>query len=382
MKLTLLFSDTELGGGNRSDDFIEDDLFYRTLFGLFKDAKKQPTDLVFNGDTFDFVKCPLKDGSYPRHFTEKRSLEKFSLIKKAHPKYFRLLREFLKLREDNRVVFIYGNHDYDLVFPMVQVAIARAIVGKDRELEKQVFFPGFEFRDNLVFIEHGSQLDYYFKVNPKNFVHPGNHYFPEPFLNIPWGHNVLYEFYMEYKERFPLLERLLPREYALAALPKNIRREMLLGSGWYMFKSFFYTQFVEFSDPLRRFPLDLFISNISRFIRKDFHLYFLRLAKKNLHKNTYQVSSVGHNHTGTLITSKGGKIINTGSWRDEYLYNPEIDAFLPKMKSYGYILHERDKIHIVELREISSKQGPIFFEDIDEKMLQDMRYVNKYKIKK
>ena len=75
MRLSLLFSDTELGGGNRSDDFLEEGLFCDTLKGIFDDAKKNPCDLIFNGDTFDFIKCPLKDGSYPRHFTEKRSVE-------------------------------------------------------------------------------------------------------------------------------------------------------------------------------------------------------------------------------------------------------------------------------------------------------------------
>ncbi len=375
MKLTLLFSDTELGAGNRCDDFIEEDLFCKTIRELFDDAKKYPTDLVFNGDTFDFVKCPIKDGSYPRHFTENRSLEKLSLILKAHPKSFKVFREFLKLRKDNRVVFIYGNHDYDLVFEKVQVALARAIAGKNKELEQQIIFPGFEFRDNLVFVEHGSQLDFYFKVHPTKFIHPGNKYFPEPFLKIPWGYNALYEYYMEYKERYPLLERLLPREYAAAALPRKIGREMVFGTVWYLFKSFFYTQFVEINDPLRRFPFSMFYRYITKMISRNFHLHFLRKARKKLKRSSYQVYSVGHNHTGTMISSNGKKIINTGAWRDEYLYNPEIDAFLPKMKSYGYVLHNPKKIQMVELREVSGKQEVIFFEDINEKMLASMRYV-------
>ncbi|MAG60701.1 hypothetical protein CL619_02835 [archaeon] len=375
MKLTLIFSDTELGAGNRSDDFIEEDLFCNTVRSLFVEAKKQPTDLVFNGDTFDFVKCPTKDGHYHRHFTEKRSLEKVSLIKKAHPKSFKVFKDFLKLRSDNRIIFIYGNHDYDLVFEGVQVAIARAICGRERKLEKQIFFPGFEFRDNLLFVEHGSQLDFYFKVHPKKFVHQGNHFFPEPFLKTPWGYNALYEFYMEYKERYPLVERLLPREYAAAALPKKIRRELVIGSIWYLFKSFFYTQFVEFNDPLRRFPFSTFTSYFSKMVRRDFHLHFLRKARKKLKRSNYQVYSVGHNHTGTMLNFNGKIIINTGAWRDEYLYNPEIDAFLPKMKSYGYVLHDAKKIHAVELREVSGKQEAIFFEDINEKTAMSMRFV-------
>lgn len=375
MKLTLVFSDMELGSGNRSDDFIEEDLFCTTLRGIFSDAKKQATDIVFNGDTFDFVKTPLKDGIYHRHFTEKRSCEKFELIYAAHKKTFRVFRDLLKLRPDNRLVFVLGNHDYDLVFPKVQAAIKKAIAGKDKSLGEQIIFPGFEFSDNLVFIEHGSQLDFYFKVHPEKFIHPGNADFPEPFLLIPWGHNFLYELIMEYKERYPLFERLLPREYAIAALPANVRYEMAISTSWYFVKSFFYTQLVEFYDPLRRFSFGQFVRYSVNIVRQNFHLHFLKKARKKLRRNTFEVYCVGHNHTGTMITTAGKKIINTGAWRDEYLYNPEIDAFLPKMKSYGYILHSSKKIHVMELREVSGKQEAIFFEDIDEKVLEGRRLV-------
>ena len=373
MKLTLIFSDTELGVGNRCDDFIEEDLFCSTIKSLFSDAKKYSTDLIFNGDTFDFVKSPTKDGIYHRHFTEKRSLEKIELIYKAHKKTFKLFKEFLNLRGDNRIIFIFGNHDYDLVFTEVQKSICRLIAGKDKFLEKQILFPGFEFTDGLVLVEHGSQLDFNFKVNPKDFVHKGNAHYPEPFLKIPWGHNALYEFYMEYKERYPMLERLLPREYAIAALPKHLRREMVFGTMWYLFKSFFYTQFVEIHDPLRRFPFSEFFRYLTNFIRKNFHLHFLKNARKRVRRSKFQVMAVGHNHTGTMIDVYGKKILNTGAWRDEYLYNPEIDAFLPKMKSYGYILHKSNKIFTVELREVSGTKRALFFEDINEKVLSDCR---------
>ena len=377
MRLSLLFSDTELGGGNRSDDFLEEGLFCDALKGIFDDAKKNPCDLIFNGDTFDFIKCPLKDGSYPRHFTEKRSVEKFGLIKKAHPKFFKIITLFLKLRPDNRVIFIYGNHDYDLFFPLVQKAITKAIAGNDLSLQTRILYPGFEFRDNLLFVEHGSQMDYYFKVHPEKFVHPGNIHFPEPFLMIPWGHNALYEFYMEYKERYPVLERLLPREFSVAGLPRKLRFELMFGTIWYVLKSFFYTQFVEWHDPLRRFHPSVFTRYVTKFMKRNFHLDFLHKVRAKLRKSSIQIFAIGHNHTGTIHTFRGRRIINTGTWRDEYLYNPEIDAFLPKMKSYGYVLHDEKKVHIIELREVSSKQEVIFFEDISEKFLSKMRYLKK-----
>ncbi len=292
-----------------------------------------------------------------------------------HKKWFRVVADFLKLRKDNRVVFIYGNHDYDLVFSGVQFSIQKAIAGKNLDLHDRIIFPGFEFRDNNVFVEHGSQLENYFKIHPEKFVHPGNKDFPEPFLMVPWGNNCLFEFYMEYKERYPLAERLFPKEYALAVLPSKVRYEMMFGTVWYLFKSFFYTQFVEWHDPLRRFHPSAFTRYIGKLLKRSFHLPFLRKVRTNLRKSDIHVYSVGHNHTGAIHTYRGKRILNTGSWRDEYLYNPEIDAFLPKMKSYGFILHDKKKIHTIELREIAGAQETIFFEDVDEKMLSSVRRV-------
>ena len=52
MKLSLIFSDVEAGSGNRTDDFIDDKLLCKTIRSHSKEAKKNPTDIIMNGDTF------------------------------------------------------------------------------------------------------------------------------------------------------------------------------------------------------------------------------------------------------------------------------------------------------------------------------------------
>ena len=86
-KLTLIFSDTEFGEGNATDDFVEDELLIETISKNFHYGKEYPIDFIFNGDTFDFLKAPYK-GKYPRHITEKISLWKLEEIQKAHLLFF------------------------------------------------------------------------------------------------------------------------------------------------------------------------------------------------------------------------------------------------------------------------------------------------------
>ena len=107
----------------------------------------------------------------------------------------------------------------------------------------------------------------------------------------------------------------------------------------------------------------------------SFHLNFLTEARKKLKKNNYQVISVVHNHTSSIYKVHGKTILNTGNWRDEYFYSSEVDAFLPKLKSYGYVLHEKNKILSCELREVGSKQNAIFAQDLTEEALASRRLI-------
>ena len=89
--------DVEMGAGNLTDDFISDRLLAELIIELCK--RPHEIDLVFNGDTFDFLKCPyfkVNQLSYPRHITEDISLNKLNLIYHAHNKVFRALKKFFK----------------------------------------------------------------------------------------------------------------------------------------------------------------------------------------------------------------------------------------------------------------------------------------------
>ncbi|RMD58144.1 hypothetical protein D6825_01845, partial [Candidatus Woesearchaeota archaeon] len=75
----IVLCDVELGGGTITDDFISDNALSGLILKLAKSDEK--TELVFNGDTFDFLKCPsrLNPPEYPIKITPKVSLEKLKL---------------------------------------------------------------------------------------------------------------------------------------------------------------------------------------------------------------------------------------------------------------------------------------------------------------
>ncbi|MBI5798224.1 hypothetical protein HZA98_04970 [Candidatus Woesearchaeota archaeon] len=361
-KLSLIFSDTEFGEGDNTDDFIEDDLLNKEIEKNFKFLNQYPTELILNGDTFDFLKAPYK-GHHPRHITETISLWKLEKIYQAHPGIFKTLGKFLKIDPRSKIIFIPGNHDFDLVFPKVQKRVRELITEKKQF--GRIIFAGFEYTSGLVHIEHGSQFDIFFKVNPDKIIYDTkNQIIGEPFLLTPWGYNAIYEHYLAIKEEFPLLERLVPRARTFELLPFKLKKRLLLGTALYMLKSFFITQFIHRKDPTYKFTLLEFKKYVTNFIKGEYELHIDKRAKRKLRKNKFQVISYGHNHKGFIRKHKKKWILNTASWRDEYYLSERDQKYHPKIKNYGFIIHDKEKINQIRLVEVKSKQRSISVKEL------------------
>jgi len=353
-KLTLIFSDTEFGAGTATDDFVEDELLAKTIKKNVEYKNKYQIDLVFNGDTFDFAKCP-HNGKYPRHITQRISLDKLEAIHKAHPVFFKTLKESLSADSHLRIIFIHGNHDFDIEFPKVQKRIIQLITGKTQH--DRIIFAGFEFTDNLVHIEHGSQLDTYFRVDPKKLVYDSpNQIIGEPFLFTPWGYNALYDHFIHIKADYPLIERLHPRARTIELLPFKLKKRVIFGTLFYLIKAFVYTQFRHWNDALYRFSVRDFRKYFTHFMRGEYDVKVDKNAKRKLKRNVFQVICFGHTHRPRTQKMKHKWFVNTGNWRDEYQLNEREKKYLPKPKTYAFIVHEPTKIHKVSLIEVPSRQ--------------------------
>jgi predicted phosphodiesterase len=275
---------------------------------------------------------------------------------KAHPKFFNVLHEFINL-ENTRIIYIIGNHDYNIIYSKIKKKF-REYVFKELPInKKRIVFPGFEFKSYQVLFEHGSQLDQFFKVDPKNLIHPKiQTIVEEPFLLFPWGYNALKEHFILIKEEFPILERVFPTNKTLNMLDNQVKKRVILDTFFYMLKSFFFTQFRYKQDKLYNFTWEDFKKYMHNFLKKDYEIKFEDKAEIKLLSSRFKVISYGHNHVSALYKIKGKYILNTNTWRDEYQYSEETKTYNPTKKSYGFIIHDKKKVHDIKLHYVKSKQ--------------------------
>jgi UDP-2,3-diacylglucosamine pyrophosphatase LpxH len=154
----------------KTRQFFFDDVFTDFLRHIRERANGHPVELVMNGDIFDFDSVlTLPDEPYfsiswlerrrglcPR---PERSRFKIEVILKDHKVFVESLREFVL--QGNDVIFVMGNHDLEMHFPVVQETI-REHLGLSEEFQKHVrFVEWFYISNQDTMIEHGNQYDPY-----------------------------------------------------------------------------------------------------------------------------------------------------------------------------------------------------------------------------
>ena len=339
MKQVIILGDVELGGGTLTDDFISD----KALIDLIDKCndKKKEVDLVFNGDTFDFLKCPYvnENGkiSYPRHITTKISLAKLKLIYKEHKEVFEAWKRFVDCKK-HKLYFIYGNHDHDLFFKLVQEEIGRILNVK----HDNVFF-SLKYNEHRIHAEHGHQYDYLNKINPRRafLKYKGDH-----ILNISWVSLGIISKFMTMKEEHPFLERVKPLPM-LFSHHKMAVKKVSLRSLEYFFKSVFYYPIKYYYDPTYRFPKALFREFYRRLKNKHWEVdkivdKFKRRNRKKLGINKIYVLS--HIHERYIEEKEGWVMIHPDTWRDEYILQEHNKELVPKVKSYVHIVVKGEEL--------------------------------------
>ncbi|MBS1959733.1 MAG: metallophosphoesterase [Bdellovibrionales bacterium] len=182
----LHLADAELGQPGRSlwkrykrPKYFIDSSFGRMLDYVQRETQGDLAELVLNGDIFDFdsvTRLPLhtrfhvswlekKRGLFPE---EEKSRFKIETILHDHPVWVDSLRKFIQ--NGNRIVFIIGNHDIEMHWPVVQKEIVKALHLNEEEELRVRFCEWFYISNNDTAIEHGNQYDdYCVAANP---IHP------------------------------------------------------------------------------------------------------------------------------------------------------------------------------------------------------------------
>ena len=368
-KQIIIIGDIEMGAGNLTDDFISDKALSELIRSLAK--KKHPVDLILNGDTFDFLKCPYLNSEtqtlvYPRHITAGVSLGKLKLIYEAHKRVFSALSVFVASPQ-HHLYFIIGNHDHDLFFPEVKETLRR-LLDSEKGYEN-IHFPGLHYHHHNVWVEHGQQYDFLCQVNFRNlFVN----YKGESLLNFPWMAFGLISQFMDMKEEHPFLERIFPRQL-MFSLHRMVLHKISLRSIGYFLKSVLYFPFRYYSDPTYSFPSWLF----GEFYRRIRHNHWdideiIDVFKKKAPRTQAKIFVLGHIHRKHIDERKKQTIIHPGSWRDEYILNAEKRTLIPKKKHYVQITlqSEKDDEPSYQVIEYPLERSVFLFDEVRKKELE------------
>jgi len=361
-KEIIILGDIEMGGGTLTDDFISDKTLTKLIYSWCN--KNTPIDLVLNGDTFDFLKCPYiinNEATYPRHITSEISLAKLRLIHNAHATVFEALKRFAAEKK-NKIHFIVGNHDADLVHPEVQEGIRNILDNS----ENIVF--SFYYNQQGVHAEHGHQYDFLNKVNEEHLFLD---YKGQKILNIPWVSLGLISKFMILKEQYPMLERITPRP-ALFSHHKSVEKVLARHGLKYLLNSLFYYPIRYYSDPTYTFPREL----VREFYRRWKHVHweideivtvFKKKRKRKLHRNKMYV--FGHVHKRHLEQNGNVTIIHPDTWRDEYSMDAKTRMLTSKSKRYVHIDVETDQSLSWKLINVPIQRTVFHFDDVirDEK---------------
>src|SRR3989344_1797671 len=376
-KEIIILGDIEMGGGTLTDDFISDKTLAKLIYSLCN--KNLPVDLVLNGDTFDFLKCPYivnNAASYPRHITSEISLAKLRLIYKAHASVFEALKRFAQEKK-NRIYFVVGNHDPDLVHQEVQESIRSLL-----DSSENVLF-SFYYNEQGIHAEHGHQYDFLNKVNEEYLFLD---YKGQKILNIHWVSLGLISKFMSLKEQYPMLERITPRP-AIFTHHQSVEKVLTRHGVKYLLKSVAYYPIRYYSDPTYTFPREL----IREFYRrlKNVHwdideivTVFKKKRKLKLYRNKIYI--FGHVHKRHLEQHGTITIIHPDTWRDEYFLDTQTRQLTSKSKRYVRIMVERDQSLRWELIDVPVQRDIFHFDDLirdEQKYVQLAREEEGYEAK-
>jgi UDP-2,3-diacylglucosamine pyrophosphatase LpxH len=224
MRRKVIVSDLHLGPGTSDPRFhgIED--FYADAEWpsfLAREAAKGPTDIIIDGDFVEFWQIATALHALPRPNDPKQppkgavlgadqafAVTAIDLVIAAHPDVFRALGRFLD-GGDHRVIIIAGNHDADLLWPKVQLQIARAIGPRDPSRLR--FLDAVAYQHGGVYIAHGHEFD---AANRFATQHApfGRDRDGRCRLQTNWGEVFVDIFYTETERQIPFIDNLWPEK--------------------------------------------------------------------------------------------------------------------------------------------------------------------------
>lgn len=226
LRTKVIVSDLHLGPGAADTRFSGiEDFYAEAEWRAFLDRHggAGPIDLIIAGDFIEYWQIaaalralPKRDPNAPAGTPvlaadQTFSLDATRLVIAAHRDVFRAMGELIA-RGNHRVVIIAGNHDADLLWPKVQLEIARAIAPSDPA--RLMFVDAAAYEHGGVHVEHGHTYDAANKFATRH----------APFardrdgrcrLQSSWGEVFVDAFYTETERQVPFIDNLYPESAAI-----------------------------------------------------------------------------------------------------------------------------------------------------------------------
>jgi UDP-2,3-diacylglucosamine pyrophosphatase LpxH len=262
----LVASDFHLGPGwdpvthtcVATENFLADDAFAAWIEHYAPQAPQ--TLLILNGDIFDVLRVtavPETQGDLERWSQRLKELDRDRFAEFVPPKITKAERTYGLQTDDfktvwklmrtadghatfldalagwvkagGRLLFITGNHDVEMYWPLVHKAIRRELAerGADSEDERVMFENSHVVIDNL-YVEHGHQYDEMTKVVGDPALPGGEQ------INLPLGSFVNRYFINKVEALDPFIDNVKPVQQSLARLARQ-RPLKILGTyfgGW------------------------------------------------------------------------------------------------------------------------------------------------------
>lgn len=350
-RLLVILGDIEMGAGGPADDFPHSDLLGDLILGYCQPPYAElAVDIVFNGDVFDLLKTAYLD-RYPRHITADVAMSKMLRIAAAHPRFFEAMRRFhAHTGAPRRAHFVVGNHDAELLFPEVQ-HLLRTLTGAS---EQTLAFPGFTLEIGAVHVEHGSQHDPMFAMDPDR---PFARYRDEQVLNIAWGSAALLDTVMTLQPLLHFLDRLKPKQAVFDIMPEV--RQLLMG----IFKKYwmrdFWKGYFGDHDPTKKLSVKMIKELVWRMVSSNPEVELDDSLQRRLRESDrFQLYVVGHQHQPGWWSFGDRKVLQSGALRNEYMITDSEGTLRPIVKTYVEAYLERGQPVNTRFVELPSPPPP------------------------
>lgn len=322
------------------DDFHDDDILIR-FFEYIQPTDGAEVTLIFNGDTFDFLKMPY-NGKYTRYITEGISLWKLEGVLEKHGTVFEALKKFLESR-NTKVIFVVGNHDADLVWPIVQQKLRR-VLGAN---EAQVVFTH-TFDHEHFHVQHGNLIDPLFRFD---YDKPVIEHRGKKILNLPLGAHMSAQYLMGFKRKFHHHEVMYPQHEVIKKYPeykKAITRVTMQNS----LRIFLLDPILHLGNPMYRVPYFRVLWHLLRYGFDGVHDdKFMDIEDLEGRFGKKPVYILAHAHVKKDLLYQDRRYILVDCWRTER--DVRTEDFRKKPKTYVEIAVVGDRVAGVELKEFA-----------------------------